>query len=109
MTDHFVAADVVTDRFDRLQGILQRTALTKHEERVGRIEEVLVEGPSKRDPGMTSGRTRQNKLIHFGASMPAGSRANVLVTTAAPHFLRGQLVEWLAGPRHRTHIPVTSF
>ena len=39
-------------------------------QRIGRIEEVLIEGPSKRDASMISGRTRQNKLVHFAGSEP---------------------------------------
>ena len=37
----------------------------QHRARIGRTEEVLVEGPSKRDPSVAAGRTRQNKLVHF--------------------------------------------
>ena len=57
--------DVIAERFERLRVVVERSALARHEARVGRVEEVLVEGPSKRDPAMTSGRTRQNKLVHF--------------------------------------------
>jgi len=108
MSALFVPPDVVSERFDRLQAILQRTALRTHEARVGRIEEVLVEGPSKRDANTTSGRTRQNKLIHFQGVMAPGSLVTVRVTTAAPHFLRGELIERIAAPRHRTLIPVAA-
>ena len=52
-------------RFERLKEVLDRSALRKHEARVGRREEVLVEGPSRRNELMLSGRTRQGKLIHF--------------------------------------------
>ena len=38
--------------------------------------------------------------------MPAGTFADVLVTYAAPHFLKGSLVGVTARPRHRTRIPV---
>jgi tRNA-2-methylthio-N6-dimethylallyladenosine synthase len=65
MTDSFVADEVVADRFERLRVVVERSALARHGARVGRTEEVLVEGPSKRDPSMWTGRTRQNKLVHF--------------------------------------------
>ena len=110
MTDRFVPPEVVRERFSHLMAVLDRSALRKHEARVGLVEEVLVEGPSKRDASVTSGRTRQNKLIHFVADgpMPAGTFADVLVTYAAPHFLKGSLVGVTARPRHRTRIPVTA-
>jgi tRNA-2-methylthio-N6-dimethylallyladenosine synthase len=108
MQDQFISADVVKERFAKLQTILQRSALLKHEARIGRTEEVLVEGPSKRQPNMTSGRTRQNKLVHFEGRLPEGSLATVQVVGAAPHHLKGELVEELSGPRHRRRIPVAS-
>ncbi len=116
MSDRFVRAEVVSERFARLKLVLDRSALRKHEGRVGRVEEVLVEGPSKRDPSITSGRTPQHKLIHFayrGAdgeqrALPAGTFCNVLVTSAAPYFLRGDLIEITAKPRHRKRIPVSA-
>jgi tRNA-2-methylthio-N6-dimethylallyladenosine synthase len=108
MKDQFISHEVMSERFQILQAILQRSALRKHEARVGRVEDVLVEGPSKRQPDLVSGRTRQNKLIHFEAKLAPGSRATVRVTKAAPHHLVGELVEVLAGPRHKRRIPVAA-
>ena len=70
MTDVFVDPAVAGERFARLRVVVERSALAKHEARVGRVEEVLVEGPSKKDPNVTSGRTRQNKLVHFRPDVP---------------------------------------
>ena len=110
MVDQFVDPAVVTERFDRLKLVLERTALAKHVARVGRVEEVVVEGPSRKDPAILSARTGQNKLIHFSSDAPirAGAYASVLVTSAAPHFLRGDLIEVTAGAKHRTRIPVAA-
>jgi tRNA-2-methylthio-N6-dimethylallyladenosine synthase len=101
---------VVAERFERLRTVIDRSGLARHEARVGRVEEVVVEGPSKRDPSITSGRTRQNKLVHFVAPEPlrAGTFATVEITGAAPHFLRGDLLEVTAVAAHRTRIPVSS-
>jgi tRNA-2-methylthio-N6-dimethylallyladenosine synthase len=107
-TEQFVPADVIADRFERLRSVVERSALRKHEGRVGRVEEVLVEGPSKRDKAVTSGRTRQNKLVHFRAPLPVGTFADVRITRGAPHFLVGDLVAVTARPRHRTRIPVVA-
>ncbi|HEY7627941.1 MAG TPA: tRNA (N6-isopentenyl adenosine(37)-C2)-methylthiotransferase MiaB, partial [Ilumatobacteraceae bacterium] len=70
MTEHFVDPAVASERFQRLKVVVERSALAKHEARVGRVEEVLVEGPSKRDPSVLAARTRQNKLVHFSAAQP---------------------------------------
>jgi tRNA-2-methylthio-N6-dimethylallyladenosine synthase len=108
--EQFVPDEVVAERFERLRAVVERSALIKHEARVGRTEEVMVEGPSKRDSAVVSGRTRQNKLVHFapdGVAPRAGAYARVLVTAAAPHHLRGELVEVTAPPSPRTRIPVS--
>ena len=90
LTDHFVPAEVAADRFERLRAVVERSARRKHEARVGRVEEVLVEGPSKKDAAMTTGRTRQNKLVHFPAGDAAiGTFRDVVVTGAAAHHLIG--------------------
>ena len=107
----FVAPEVVAERFERLRVVVERSALAHHQARVGRVEEVLVEGPSKRDPGMVSGRTRQAKLVHLPAApgvLRPGTIADARIVRAAPHFLVGELVEVTAEPRHRTRIPVAA-
>jgi len=119
--EYFVDPEVAAERFERLRVVVERSALARHQARIGRLEDVLVEGPSKRDPAVTTGRTRQNKLVHFprpdggeAASAPVGttpgpgSYATVRVTGAAPHYLRGELVEITARARHRNLIPVAS-
>jgi tRNA-2-methylthio-N6-dimethylallyladenosine synthase len=108
--DDFVPAEVTAERFERLRIVVERSALARHRGRVGRTEEVVVEGPSRKDPAVLSGRTRQNKLVHFPAGEPLrpGTYAEVLVTAAAPHHLRGDLVRVTAPARHRTRIPVTT-
>jgi tRNA-2-methylthio-N6-dimethylallyladenosine synthase len=90
MTDRFVPADVAGDRFERLRNVVERSARRRHDARIGRTEEILVEGPSKKDAAMTTGRTRQNKLVHFAANgAVTGSYHDVVVTAAAPHHLIG--------------------
>jgi tRNA-2-methylthio-N6-dimethylallyladenosine synthase len=105
MTDRFVPPDVVAERFERLRVVVERSALARHAARVGRVEEVVVEGPSKRDPAVRTGRTRQNKLVHFAPSPdggpPAGAYAAVRVQRAAPHHLVGELLEVQSAPTRR--------
>jgi len=106
--ERLVAPDVAAERFERLRVVVERSALAKHRARLGRTEEVLVEGPSKRDPSVAAGRSRQNKLVHFPVDHvpPAGTFADVVVTGAAPHHLTGDLVAITARPRHKTRIPL---
>jgi tRNA-2-methylthio-N6-dimethylallyladenosine synthase len=112
MEDRFVPAETTVDRMERLRAVVERSAFIRHRARVGRVEEVLVEGPSKRDPSITTGRTGQNKLVHFlpadGTRVAAGSYARVAITGSARHHLSGELVEVTDAPRHRTLIPVVA-
>ena len=109
-TEEFVPADVVAERFARLRVVVERCALARHQARVGRIEELLIEGPSKRDPAVVSGRTGQNKLVHLAAApaLTVGTFATARITRGAPHFLTGELIAVTARPRHRTRIPVVA-
>ena len=106
--DEFVPAEVTAERFERLRVVVERSALARHEARVGRIEEALVEGPSRKDPSVTTGRTRQNKLVHFATPQPLrpGTYTEVRVTAAAPHHLRGELLQVTGAATHKTRIPV---
>jgi tRNA-2-methylthio-N6-dimethylallyladenosine synthase len=107
-TEDFVPPEVVAERFERLRAVVERSALRRHQARVGLTEEVLVEGPAKKGgPTVFSGRTRQNKLAHLeGGGLRAGMVVEAVVEHAAPHFLKARLERVIAQPRHRELIPV---
>ena len=110
-TEDMIPPEVIAARFERLRIVVERSALARHQARLGRTEEILVEGPSKRDPTVVSGRTAHGKLVHVPAApgaLPAGSWADVRITRAAPHFLGGELLAVTARPAHRTRIPVVA-
>ncbi|WP_201732236.1 tRNA (N6-isopentenyl adenosine(37)-C2)-methylthiotransferase MiaB [Acidithrix sp. C25] len=117
MVDRFIAPEVISDRFDRLKVVIERSALARHEARIGRVEEVLVEGPSKKNPDHMSGRTAQNKLVHFNKEpqfnsaerLGVGSYVEVEITSATPYFLRGRLLNVVRSPRHRRKLQVAAY
>jgi tRNA-2-methylthio-N6-dimethylallyladenosine synthase len=109
MDEEFIGSDVIKARFERLKEVTDRSALRHHVARVGRLEEVLVEGPSRRNEAMLSGRTRQGKLIHFPVTehpVRAGSLVSAEVTYGAPYHLLGELREVLRAPRHKIRVPL---
>ncbi len=111
LTDRFVDSGVAAERMARLRVVIERSALQRNQDRVGRTEELIVEGPSKKDPSRLTGRTRQNKLVHFDApqAYPAGSVVQATVTKAAPFHLSGELTQVVRIPRRRrVPIPVLS-
>lgn len=109
-TEDFVPPEITAERFERLRQVVERSALRRHEQRVGLVEEVLIEGAAKKGgPGIYSGRTRQNKLVHLeGQGLRPGTVVEAEVERAAPHFLKGKLVRVVAPPRHRRLIPVAT-
>jgi len=111
MADLFVPPEVTKQRMQRLTAAVERGALAKHRARIGILEEVLVEGPSKTDAAMWSGRTRHNKLLHFAPDpeTTSGELVTARVTAAAPHWLRGDMVERVRpARRRRVRIPVVA-
>ncbi len=91
--DEQLPRDVVQERYERLVALQEEISLDRNRREVGRVQEVLVEGPSKKDATRLTGRTRGNKLVHFaGSDEPEGSLRSVLVTAAHPHFLEGEPV-----------------
>jgi len=95
MGDRFVPHEVSVARYERLRRVIERSSRLANEARIGRIEEVVLEGPSKKDPSVTTGRTRRNTLVHFpspaGLEPQPGTYAQVEVTAAAANFLQGEL------------------
>ena len=110
MTDKFIDPAVAVERYERLKIVLDHSAVIKHRERIGRIEEVVVEGMSKKNPELTTGRTRQNKILHFSSPQPlrVGTYAKVEVTDAARFHLSGRLIEVGDAPKHKLRLAVSS-
>tara|TARA_X000000368_G_scaffold25825_1_gene19521 strand:+ start:3014 stop:4432 length:1419 start_codon:yes stop_codon:yes gene_type:complete len=109
MHEKYCNKEETQNRYERLREVIQRSGLIKHRERIGRGEEVFVEGPSKKNNLLVTGRTRQNKVIHFPASdLPIGTVAIVRAEDATPNYLMGSLVEIIEKPRIKRRIPVVS-
>ena len=81
------------DRIERLVEVVQQTAALRNAERVGRVEEVLVEGPSRTDPALRRGRTRRNTTVNFTGTADPGELVPVEIGGATSTTLSGaQLV-----------------
>jgi tRNA-2-methylthio-N6-dimethylallyladenosine synthase len=84
-----VPHEVKIDRMERLVEATQRIARERNAARVGRVEEVLVEGPSRTDPALLRGRTRRNTTVTFAGDAAAGELVDVLIESASSTTLRG--------------------
>ena len=109
LVDQYCDRTVVQDRYARLRTVIERSALARYRQRIGRVEEVVVEGPSKKNPEVLTGRTAQNKLVHFPSRpLKPGTYAMVMVDDAAHQYLMGTLVEVTDKARHRTRLAVSA-
>jgi tRNA-2-methylthio-N6-dimethylallyladenosine synthase len=88
MPDH-VADDVKRERIERLIDVVQRIAAERNAERVGRVEQVLVEGPSRTDPSLLRGRTRRNTTVNFEGAAQPGELVDVVIAGSTSTTLRG--------------------
>jgi tRNA-2-methylthio-N6-dimethylallyladenosine synthase len=77
------------ERLERLVEVVQRIAAARNAERVGRVEQVLVEGPSRTDPALLRGRTRRNTTVVFAGAAAAGELVDVAIEAATSTTLRG--------------------
>ncbi len=60
----------IQNRFDRLVDLVQKRAFEQNQKERGNIVEVLIEGSSKRDPQVLSGKSPKNQTVH--AKIPSG-------------------------------------
>ena len=78
------------ERMERLVEVVQRSAAARNAARIGLVEEVLVEGPSRTDPTLLRGRTRRNTTVNFAGTAEPGSLTAVEIQSATSTTLRGR-------------------
>ena len=92
MVDDFIKPEVVQDRYRRLTELQDSIGLERNQALIGETVELLIDGPSKKDPARKSGRTRTNKLVHLPTEAAGGSFVNARLLEATPYFLLGEPV-----------------
>jgi tRNA-2-methylthio-N6-dimethylallyladenosine synthase len=84
-----VPHEVKIERMERLVETVQRIAHENNQRRVGLVEEVLVEGPSRTDETVLRGRTRRNTTVNFAGDARPGELVPVRIEAATSTTLRG--------------------
>ena len=84
-----VPEEIKQDRIERLIDVVQQVARERNQLRVGRVEEVLVEGLSRTDSAYLRGRTRRNTTVNFAGTAAPGDLVHVEVETATSTTLKG--------------------
>jgi len=86
-------SEVYKQRLYRLQEQLNTQAAAISAAMVGTVQQVLVEGPSKKDPNELMGRTENNRVVNFAApERLIGEFVAVHITQAMPNSLRGSVI-----------------
>ena len=88
--------EVKLARLQRLQALIDANTRAYSAAMVGTVQRVLVEGPSKKDPGQLQGRCENNRVVHFlpettGPSL-VGQLVDLRIVASHDYFLRGELV-----------------
>jgi len=80
-------------RLQHLQAVIENSARRISASRVGTVQRLLVEGPSRKDPDELMGRTECNRIVNFkGDKRLAGQMVDVTITEAYPHSLRAEVL-----------------
>jgi tRNA-2-methylthio-N6-dimethylallyladenosine synthase len=88
-----IPAAVKKARLNALIELQNRITVENNQEWIGREVEVLVEGPSPKNPEVLQGYSREFRMVHFpGPASRAGRLARVRVVGAALWGLRGELI-----------------
>ena len=84
-----VPDEVKRERIEQLVDVVQRVAAERNAGRVGRVEEVLVEGPSRTEPELLRGRTRRNTTVNFSGEAAPGELVSVEIVSTTSTTLTG--------------------
>jgi tRNA-2-methylthio-N6-dimethylallyladenosine synthase len=84
-------------RLQHLQAVIEANVRAISASRVGTVQRILVEGPSRKNAAELMGRTECNRIVNFDGG-PLGQRLvgqmmEVRITSALPHSLRGEVVQ----------------
>ena len=78
-------------RLQELQAAIEANARSIGTSRVGTLQRILVEGPSRKDAQELMGRTECNRIVNFkGPDRLVGQMIDVRITQAYPHSLRAE-------------------
>ncbi len=88
--------DVKLKRLQHLQAVIESNVRAISASRVGTVQRILVEGPSRKSEAELMGRTECNRIVNFDGGPQSqrliGQMLDVRITSALPHSLRGELV-----------------
>ena len=88
-----IPEDIKHKRFDRLKNLFEEQTKEINKKYIGRIEKVLVEGKSKSNDKILTGRTDSNKVVNFeGNEDLIGKMINVKIVSEHMWYLKGEVI-----------------
>ncbi len=92
-----IAEDVKKVRFQRLKKLIDEIAYYKNQQLLNQTVEVLVEGSSKKNPNIYTGRTETSKTVNFpGDPSLEGKIVRVKILDAKTYSFDGEVKEVLS-------------
>ena len=87
-----IPLEIKQERLARLQIVLDASAKAISASMVGKVERLLIEGASRKNPKELAGRTSNNRVVNLpGSSRLIGMLVDVQITAALAHTLRGEI------------------
>jgi len=84
---------VKVERLERLKALFEKIIDEENEKKVGKVENILVEGISKNNPNMYTGRTIENKVVVFeGFIQDVGKIKKIEIVKNNKWYLTGKKV-----------------
>ena len=88
-----IPEEIKHKRFDRLKELVESQIAENNKQYMNTIQKVLVEGPSKADETMLTGRTEHNKVVVFkGEESLINTIQNIKITEDHMWYFKGEIV-----------------
>lgn len=94
-----IPKEIAQDRFDRLLKIIEKHAHELNVQERGRVIPVLIEGTSKKDPHILTGKSPKNQTVHMpipehrSASTLIGTIVDAKIDEGKTWYLRGTIID----------------
>jgi len=93
--DNQVPEDIKHKRFNRLKELVEKMMQENNLTYIGTVHNILIEGTSKNNPDMLSGRTKTNKVVVFkGQNELIGKIVKVKIVSEHMWYLKGEIIQW---------------
>ena len=89
-----IPEEIKHKRFDKLKALVERQIEANNQKYVGTIQKILVEGESKNNPNMLSGRTDSNKVVIFEENKELKNKIiDLKIISQHMWYLKGEIIE----------------